>query len=133
MDTIGDLISRIRNGYLARKESIVAPYSRISELICALLVKHGYLFGVTVSDTTTRRGSLVKQLVLTLRYVNNAPILSGIKRRSSPGRRSYLRTRILPHVLDGEGLAVISTSKGLMTDKEARKDGIGGELLFVVW
>lgn len=133
MDTIGDLITRIRNGYLARKGEVVAPYSRISEATVRLLSHHGYLASPRVTEEKTRRGTPIKQLSMTLTYQNGQPTLTGVKRVSTLGHRQYATVKTLPRVLGGHGMAIVSTSKGVMTDRDARKQGLGGEILCTVW
>lgn len=133
MDTIGDLITRIRNGYLARKHEVVAPYSRISEAVARLLIHHGYLASVLVTEGKTRRGTPIKQLSMTLAYRNGQPAVTGVKRVSTLGHRQYTSVKTLPRVLGGHGMAIVSTNKGVMTDRDARKQGLGGEILCTVW
>lgn len=123
-DTVGDAITRIRNAYLAGRESIEMPYSGLSKSVAELLKEHGYLSAV---DATP------KVLKLTLAYQDQVPALTGIVRVSKPGRRITTSARRLPRVLDGYGIAIVSTSQGLMTDKEARKKNIGGEILLTVY
>lgn len=133
MDTIGDLITRIRNGYLARQHEVTAPYSRISEAMVRLLFHHGYLESVLVTEGKTRRGTPIKQLSMTLTYQNGQPAVTGVKRVSTLGHRQYARVKTLPRVLGGHGMAIVSTNKGVMTDRDARKQGLGGEILCTVW
>ena len=123
-DTLGDTITRIRNAYRAGKELVVMPHSRLSEAVSKLLAEHGYLSRVEATSG---------ELVLTLAYNDQLPTVTDIKRVSKPGRRITAGAKRLPRVLDGYGLAVISTSQGLMTDAEARKKHLGGEVLLTVW
>lgn len=133
MDTIGDLITRIRNGYLAAKDEIEAPYSRLSEAVCRLLAAHGYLAEVDTPPGKTRMGKTIKLLKVKLLYRDGQPVLTAIKRVSKPGRRIYEPVKRVKKQLGGYGLAIVSTSQGLMSDDQARQKGIGGEILFVVW
>lgn len=133
MDTIGDLITRIRNGYLAHKHEVIAPYAKISEAVTRLLSHHGYLESSRVSEGKTRRGTPIKQLSMTLAYQNGQPAVTGVKRISTLGHRQYTAVKTLPRVLGGYGMAIVSTNKGVMTDSDARKQGLGGEVLCTVW
>lgn len=134
MDTLGDLLTRIRNAALARRPRVVAPWSKIGESVCRLLQKEGYLSGVEVGTTTSSTGSSFAQLELTIAYTEDGePIVSQITRLSKPGRRQHVRSRHLPRVLQGYGLTIVSTSSGIMTGREAKEKGLGGELLCLVW
>lgn len=133
MDTIADLITRIRNGYLAKRYDVIAPYARLSEAIVRILVEHGYLDTVSVGEMKTPRGSTMKQLSMVLKYQGEHSALTGITRVSKVGRRQYTSAKKLPWVLGGYGIAIVSTSNGIMTDREARKKDIGGEILCKVW
>jgi len=127
-DPIADLLSRIRNALMRRAASTSVPYSRLKEKILLLLKKEGYIQEVQKEE--------VKQgfcLTVTLRYYEGEPVIQGLKGVSKPGRRFYSPAKNLPHVLSGHGMAVVSTSQGLMTDHEARKRKLGGEILFSVW
>lgn len=129
-DNIGDLMIRIKNGYLARKETVVLSYSKVGVSISKLLVDAGYLVKVDVQDAP--KGNF-KQLVATLKYDGRQPALTDVKRVSKPGLRVYKNSKSLPRVLNGLGIAVISTPKGVMTDHQARKLGLGGEVMALVW
>ena len=134
MDTVGDLITRIRNAALARQQLTEAPWSRMSEEVCRLLAQEGYLSKVEVVPDESRRGAAISRLRLTLAYTRRGlPMLSEIKRVSKPGRRRYSRKTGFPRVLGGYGMAIVSTSKGVMTAREALKKGLGGEVLCTVW
>lgn len=132
-DTVSDLISRIRNAYAAGNQQFTAPYSTLSESLAGVLIANGYLARASVSEAETKRGSKVKQLTVDLKYINGQPVLTGIKRMSKPGRRQHRPATKLPYVLGGLGMAIVSTSQGLLTDKEARQKRVGGELVCVVW
>lgn len=133
MDTIGDLITRIRNGYLARKHEVIAPYSKLSEEVTKMFARHGYLEALQVIEGKTRRGTPIKQLSMTLAYQNGQPTMTGVKRVSALGRRQYATAKTLPWVLGGHGMAIVSTASGVMTDRDARKQRLGGEVLCTVW
>lgn len=128
-DPIGDFLTRIRNGYLARKKTVEVPYSRIKEKIGQILVKEGYLGKMQ----TEGRRPQEKNLVLTLRYRKKEPALERIKRISKPGSRIYAQRDKIPPVRLGFGISILSTSAGMMTDKEARKRKVGGEVICQVW
>jgi small subunit ribosomal protein S8 len=124
MDKVGDLLIRIKNGYLASRKEVVVSYSKLAVAICELLKKEGYIEEYKVTE---------RVIAVTLRYSNRTPVLTEVKRVSKPSRRIYKGSSELPRVLNGLGLAIISTPKGIMTDKEARKLGVGGEVMAYVW
>jgi small subunit ribosomal protein S8 len=127
-DPIADLLTRIRNAYLAQKNIVTAPYSKTKEAICQILVQANYLDKIKILDTRPS-----KTLELSLKYVNKLPAITYLERVSKPGRRVYVRTHKLPRPLSNQGLAIISTSQGIMTNKLARKKGIGGEIICQIW
>ncbi len=128
-DPIADMLTRIRNGYQAKMTTVdVAPYSKVKAEIAKILKKEGY-----IENYATEGDGIEKKLVVTLRYVNGEKVVRGIKRISKPGLRIYAKGDNLPRVLNGLGVAIISTSEGMMTDKEARKKHIGGEVIAYVW
>ena len=127
-DPIADMLTRIRNGYQARHEKVEMPWSRIKEEIARILQEEGYINGYKVH----REGAKAVLRVM-LRYVDKEPVLLGIERVSKPGRRIYSGHRELPKVRNGFGIAIISTSKGLLTDEAARRERVGGEVLCAVW
>lgn len=122
-DPISDMLTRIRNGALARKSEVLVPYSTLKAKLAAVLVREGYVAKVSEVDSPYR------SLVIGLSYQNGQPKIKGIKRISKPGLRRYVKVTELPNVLSGLGIAVVSTSQGLMTNKEAKKKSLGGELL----
>lgn len=124
MDNIGDALIRIKNGYLVGKTSVDLKFSKLILKLMKLLQKEGYLGEVSEND---------KNIVVTLKYDMRTPAITDVKRVSKPSLRVYKGSKELPSVLNGLGIAVISTPKGLMTDKEARKAKIGGEVLALVW
>lgn len=124
MDSVGDALIRIKNGYLVAKPSVLVKYSKLILKLCKLLQKEGYLESVQ-----TKGG----EIIVTLKYDNRKAAVTDVKRVSKPSLRVYKGVLELPSVLNGLGIAVISTPKGLMTDKEARKSKVGGEVLALVW
>ena len=128
-DPIADMLTRIRNGLTAKHESVVVPASQIKKAIADLLVEEGFL----TSAELTGEG-VDKNIKIVLKYgPNNQKVISGIKRISTPGLRIYSNVEDLPKVLNGLGIAIISTNKGIMTDKKARELKLGGEVLAYVW
>jgi len=126
-DPIADMLTRIRNANQMRNETVTMPSSKIKVEIAKILKEEGYITDYSVS------GDAKKVLSVTLKYSGTERVISGIKRISKPGLRVYAQASDLPKVLNGLGIAIISTSKGLMCDKEARKIGAGGEVLAYVW
>ena len=130
-DTIADLLTHIRNANLMKNESTSLPTFKLGEEICKILKAEGFIKGYEVSET---EGKPFKTLTVTLKYdSHDNRVLTGIRRISKPGLRVTVPADKLPRVLNGLGIAIISTSKGLMTDKEARKQNIGGEVIAYVW
>lgn len=129
-DTIGDMLTRIRNATLARHQTTQVPATRMTQSIARVLKDEGFIADFeTVGDGTKRH------LVISLKYrgKNRQPIITALKRVSKPGLRVYSNRKELPRVLGGIGIAIISTSSGIMTDREARRTGVGGEVLCYVW
>lgn len=124
-DSVSDALTRIKNGYMARKVEVKISYSKLVFNICELLVKAGFLESVEKSGE--------RDIKVILKYQNRKPSLTDLKRVSKPGRRVYMGAKALPYVLNGLGMALISTPKGLMTEREARKEGVGGEVMAYVW
>jgi len=129
-DPIGDMLTRIRNAIMAGHESVEVPSSRLNARIAEILKTEGFLEDFSVIDD--RRQGLLK---LYLKYDRSSrkSVIFGLERVSKPGRRVYVGKDEIPRVRRGRGVAVLSTSKGVMTDEEARKAGVGGELLLTVW
>ena len=127
-DPIADMLTRIRNAQIAKHDVVVLPASNTKKAIAKILLAEGYVKSVDFIDEGPQ-GSIK----IVLKYVNKQPVIAGLKRISKPGLRVYARHEELPKVLGGLGTAIISTSKGLMTDKEARKEMIGGEVLAYIW
>ena len=128
-DPIADMLSRIRNGALARHDRVDLPHSKLKENIGYVLKSEGFLDDVRVSD-----GEGLRTLTLVLRYGRERQsAIDGIRRVSTPGRRVYVRFDRIPRVRSGMGVSILSTSRGVMTDRDARKNRVGGELLCEVW
>ena len=128
-DPIADMLTRIRNALVARHESVEVPLSKMKKSIADILTEEGFINGYEVVESEVQ--SVMK---VNLKYgPNNEKVISGIKRISKPGLRVYANSENLPVVLNGLGIAIISTSKGVMTDKKARAAHIGGEVLAYVW
>ena len=129
-DPIADFLARLRNAIMARKTSIDLPASKMKRNLAEILRDEGYLTAVTESGTGHPQGILS----VTLRWdPNHRPAISGLRRVSKPGQRAYVPASRLPKVRGGLGTAVVSTSKGMMTDRQARKEGVGGEVVCEVW
>ena len=128
-DPIADMLTRIRNAQTARHESVLVPDSKTKRAIANILLNEGYISNVEVIEDKVQN-----DIKITLKYAeNNKKVMSGLKRISKPGLRVYAGVDELPRVLNGLGIAIISTSKGIVTDREARKLGLGGEVLAYVW
>jgi small subunit ribosomal protein S8 len=132
-DPIADMLTRLRNANQAYHDSAVMPSSKLKTHIAEILQQEGYIAGWTVSDVE-KDGSTFKQLQIDLKYgPNRERSIAGVRRVSKPGLRVYAKSTALPKVLGGLGVAIISTSTGLLTDKQANKKGVGGEVLAYVW
>lgn len=128
-DPIADMLTRIRNGNSAGKETVSMPSSKVLVEVARVFAEEGYIEGYTVEETKPQ-----KTLTITLKYgARHARIIRGIKRISKPGLRIYSKAEDLPRVLGGLGTAVVSTSKGMMCDRDARKAGVGGEVIAYIW
>lgn len=128
-DPISDMLTRIRNANSAGKDSVSMPSSKVLVEIARVITEEGYVEGYTVEDTKPQ-----KTLHITLKYgKKRAKVIRGIRRISKPGLRIYSTAEKLPRVLGGLGIAVVSTSKGMMCDRDARKAGVGGEVIAYVW
>jgi len=126
-NSIIDLIIRIKNGYLARKNVVESPHSRFKEELVKKLIALNFIKGHKIS------GEKIKTISIELLYNGGIPAMTDVRIFSKPGRRLYVSSKSLKPVLSGFGYAIISTSKGIMTNKEAKKEKIGGELLFNIW
>ena len=128
-DTIADLLTRIRNANSAKHDTVEIPSSNMKKAICQILVDEGYIKSFTVKEDG-------KQGIITvvLKYgEGKTPVIQGLRRVSKPGLRIYSNVEDMPKVMKGLGIAIISTSKGVMTDRQARKENVGGEVLAFVW
>ena len=128
-DPIADMLTRIRNGNSARHENVVVPASRMKKEIAKILLDEGFINGFSVEEDG-KQGMMTVEL----KYgPSGEKVITGIKRISKPGLRVYVKAGEVPRVLGGLGIAIVSTSQGIMPDREARKNGIGGEVLCYVW
>jgi len=128
-DPVADLLSRIRNATLSAKDDLYVPASKMNGSICEILEKEGYISGFR-----TETDDQFPVLRVELKYGKNRErTISGLRRVSKPGRRVYAKRDELPRVLGGLGIAIVSTSRGLMTDRDASRQGLGGEVLAYVW
>ncbi len=128
-DTIADLLTRIRNAQSAKHDTVEVPASNMKKAICQILLEEGYIRNFTVAEDG-KQGVIT----ITLKYAaGKTPVIKGLKRVSKPGLRIYSGVEDLPKVMKGLGVAIVSTSKGIMTDKAARKANVGGEVLAFIW
>ena len=127
-DPIADMLTRMRNALMTKKREVVIPYSQLKYRVAEILRDHGY-----IADVQKQEGAPAPHLVIGLKYRADGPAIQSIMRESTPGRRVYRRSIELPKVLNGYGIAVVSTSQGIMTAEEARKRGIGGEVMCSVY
>ena len=128
-DPIADMLTRIRNALIVKHDIVDVPVSVMKLAIADILLNEGYIKGYTVGGEGVQ-----KMMTITLKYgANRQKVITGLKRISKPGLRVYARKDNIPKVLNGLGIAIISTSRGIMTDREARKQGVGGEVLAYVW
>jgi small subunit ribosomal protein S8 len=133
-DPIADMLTRLRNANQAYHDSAVMPSSKLKTHIAEILQQEGYIAGWRVDEVDNKDGNTFKQLVIDLKYgPNRERSIAGVRRVSKPGLRVYAKSSSLPKVLGGLGVAIISTSTGLLTDKQANKKGVGGEVLAYVW
>ena len=131
-DPVADMLTRLRNANRAYHDTVSLPNSKLKGHIAEILQKEGYISGWSVNEPA--EGEVGKSLVLDLKYgPNRERSIAGIKRISKPGLRVYAKSTSLPRVLGGLGVAIISTSSGLLTDRQASKKGVGGEVLAYVW
>ena len=128
-DPIADMLTRIRNALTAKHEDVLVPASTVKKAIAEILLEAGYIKSFDI-----REDGVAKYIHIDLKYgPNKQRVITGLKRISKPGLRIYARKDQLPKVLNGLGIAIISTSRGIMTDREARKQGVGGEVLAYIW
>lgn len=129
VDTIGNFLTVIRNGVAIAKNRVRVPYSRVNHQIADILKQEGFVRDVVVEDAT----SALKVLRVDLKYVEGESVIHDIQRVSTPGRRIYRTVRQVPPVIGGLGVSILTTSKGIMTDKEAKQHIVGGEIICTVW
>lgn len=127
MDPIANFLTSIRNGYLAHKVTVSSPNSKIKVEIAKILEKHGFISSYEVKKEHPA------QIIVTLHYMKDQPVLTHIKKISVPGVRRFSKSKDLTPVRSGVGITIISTSKGLMTDRDARKEKLGGEIICRLW
>jgi small subunit ribosomal protein S8 len=131
-DPIADMLTRLRNGNQAYHDQVAIPYSKLKANIAEVLKTEGYIAAWVVEEPP--EGTVGRKLVVELKYGQNRErSLAGVRRVSKPGLRVYAKAAELPRVLGGLGVAIVSTSQGLLTDRQARKRGVGGEVLAYVW
>ena len=128
-DTIADLLTRIRNANSAKHDTVEIPSSNMKKAICQILVDEGYIKSFSVEEDGKQ--GMIK---VVLKYTEGkTPVIQGLRRVSKPGLRIYSNVEDMPKVMNGLGIAIVSTSKGIMTDKKARREHVGGEVLAFVW
>ena len=127
-DPIADMLTRIRNANQMRYKEVEVPASKMKNEIARILKSEGFIV-----DYKVKKNNIQDILVLSLKYVDKERVITGLKRISKPGLRVYVKAEEVPSVLSGLGIAIISTSKGVMTDKEARANALGGEVLAYIW
>jgi len=127
-DPIGDMLIQLKNATLVGKHVVQLPHSRLKQRVAEILQREGYV------ESVEGTGEKPKQMLkITLRYEGKSPAITDVKRMSRPGLRLYIGRHEIPQVVGGIGIAVLSTSQGIMTGKEARKKGLGGELMCTIW
>jgi small subunit ribosomal protein S8 len=126
-DPIADYLTRLRNAARANRQDVTVPHSRMKEEISRILKQEGFISGYEVERTGR------PQIKVSLKFINRTPALTGLKRVSRPGLRKYVGSEDVPRVLGGMGISILSTSRGIMTGREAKREHVGGELLAVVW
>ena len=127
-DPIADFLTRLRNASRAGKSEVLAPYSKIKFEIAKILKQEGYVSAVEVE-----KAGDFQVIKVTTKFVNRAPAITGLKRVSKPGLRKYVGSKEVPRVLGGLGISILSTPKGILSGREAKKENVGGELLAHVW
>jgi small subunit ribosomal protein S8 len=127
-DPIADMLTRIRNALMVRHESVVIPSSTIKKSIAEILLAEGFINGFKIDENNGK-----PNIIIDLKYSEKRSVISGLKRISKPGLRVYAGVEELPKVLNGLGIAIVSTNKGLMTDEQARTAKLGGEIIAYVW
>ena len=129
-DTIADMLTRIRNANSAKHPTVDIPASNLKKQIAQILLEEGYIKAYKVIEDDKKQGTIT----ITLKYTDSrAQVITGLRRVSKPGLRIYSNCKDMPKVMKGLGIAIVSTSKGIMTDKKARENNVGGEILAFVW
>ena len=129
VDAVGDFLTIIRNGLMVSSQSVLAPHSKLKFEIGRILLEEGFVSDVQVIED----GPVKKKIKVTLKYVDGESVIHEIKRASVPGRRAYSGSRSVTPVAGGLGISVLTTSKGVLTDKVAKRQGVGGEVICTVW
>ena len=127
-DPIADMLTRIRNAVRAKHTTVDVPYSKVKNQIANILLEEGF-----IADAELVENGVNKNIRITLKYKDSKSVIQGLKRISKPGLRIYAEKEELPRVLNGLGIAIISTSKGIVTDKVARQQNVGGEVMAYIW
>ena len=128
-DPIADMLTRVRNAIKANKESVEIPSSNMKKAIADIMLSEGYVSGVKVAEDGYNG-----KIIITLKYIGKKQsVINGLKRVSKPGLRTYAGVDDMPKVMDGLGVAILSTNKGIMTDKQAKAQNVGGEVLCYIW
>jgi small subunit ribosomal protein S8 len=127
-DPIADFLTRLRNAAQSRRQDVAVPHSRMKEEIARILKQEGF-----IADYGVDRDAKPLRIKVTLKFINRTPALTGLKRVSRPGLRKYVGSEEVPRVLGGMGISILSTSRGILTGREAKREHVGGELLAVVW
>jgi small subunit ribosomal protein S8 len=127
-DPVADMLTRLRNAYMAGHDSVEIPYSNLKEQVAKILVSEGYIASLSIEKQKPQN-----KMLLELIYYKKLPAIDAIKRISKPGRRIYARSDKIPKTLGGVGLTILSTSKGIMSGKQATKEKLGGEVICQVW
>ena len=128
-DTIADMLTTIRNGLLVQKEKVQTPFSKVKSNVLKVLTEEGYIKGYKIINET----KAIKKIEIILSYINGHPSIKKISKVSKPGRKVYTKIKKLPSYYNGYGVTIVSTSKGIMTDKKARRSNLGGEILCQVF
>ena len=128
-DTIADMLTTIRNGLLVQKEKVQTPFSKIKSNVLKVLTEEGYIKDYKIINET----KAIKKIEIVLSYINGHPSIKKISKVSKPGRKIYTKIKKLPSYYNGYGVTIVSTSKGIMTDKKARRSNLGGEILCQVF
>ncbi len=127
-DPVGDLLAQIKNASMAGLQSIDLPYSRMKMEVAKILSQEGYVGAIEKTGTDPK-----SRLKIAIKYVGKTPVITGVKRISKPGLRLYVNKQSIPTVVGGMGIAIVSTPQGIMTGRDAKKKGIGGEILCTTW